>query len=206
MPATPPPQLTPSSTLFFLCDIQTRFQNAIYGFHEVAATAEKMLRFAAILGCEVVATTQNSRALGPITPEIDLTSLGPRLLGNYDKTIFSMVTPEVKGILDQRPAVNSIILFGIESHVCVLQTALDLLALKYHVYIVADGVSSCNKTEVPIALDRLRSAGAIVATSESLAFQLMGDSAKPEFKAFSAFIKEWKDNTKRAGEVLLSHL
>ncbi|KDQ29273.1 hypothetical protein PLEOSDRAFT_1055245, partial [Pleurotus ostreatus PC15] len=202
----PAHQLTAPKTLFFLCDVQTRFRNAIYGFDEVTATANKMMRIASILGCEVVATTQNAKALGPIVPDIDLVSIGPLLIGNFDKTLFSMVTPDVKALLDTRPGVDSVVLFGIESHVCVLQTALDLLALNYTVYIVADGVSSCNRTEVPIALDRLRQSGAIVSTSESIAFQLIGDSAKPEFKAFSAFIKESKDSTKKAGEVLLSHL
>ncbi|KAL0949813.1 hypothetical protein HGRIS_009848 [Hohenbuehelia grisea] len=200
----------PAKTLFFLCDVQTRFRNAIHGFDQVATTANKLLKVASILGCGVVATTQNAKALGPIVPEIDLEGLGSLHLGTFDKTLFSMFVPEVKAILASRPEVDAIVLFGIESHVCVLQTALSLLdpssAPAYTVYIPADGVSSCNKTEVPIALARLREAGAIITTSESIAFQLVSDSARPEFKAFSTLIKESKDSTKAAGEALLSHL
>jgi len=121
-----------------------------------------------------------------------------------------MLTPEVKAVLASRPEIDTIILFGIEAHVCILQTALSLLdppsARPYTVYIPADGISSCNKTEVPIAIARLREAGAIITTSESIAFQLVQDSARPEFKAFSTLIKSSKDVTKAAGDVLLSHL
>lgn len=65
-----------------------------------------------------------------------------------------------------------------QSHICVLQTALDLLELGYHVHIIADGVSSCNREEVPFALERMRQAGAQITTSESAAFQLQRKSPK----------------------------
>ena len=87
---------------------------------------------------------------------------------------------------------------------CVLQTVLSLLSLqKYTPYIVIDGVSSCNSFEIPIATERMRREGAIISTSESIAFQLIGDAAHPNFKSFSKLIKEEKDNTKTVGEALL---
>ena len=126
-------------------------------------------------------------ALGPTVPELDIDSLGPLYLGTIDKTLFSMLTPEVRTILAGRNS-KSVVLFGIEvrslnmcrysesnslqSHVCVLQSTLDLLSEGYDVHVLADGVSSCNKEEVPIALDRMRQAGAQITTSESAAFQL----------------------------------
>ncbi|KAF8914136.1 Isochorismatase-like protein [Gymnopilus junonius] len=194
---------SPPHSLFFLCDIQTKFKPAIHAYHHVVATANKMVRLANLLDIPVVVTTQNTKALGPTDPEIDLQSLGSLLHGPFDKSLFSMYTPEVQAVLDALP-IESIVIFGIESHVCVLQTVLALLATaKYTVHVVTDGVSSCNSFEIPIALDRLRAEGAIVGTSESIAFQLMRDASSPNFKAFSKFIKEVKETTKATGEVLL---
>jgi hypothetical protein len=74
---------------------------------------------------------------------------------------------------------------------------------KYTVHVVADGISSCNAFEVPIATHRMRQEGAIIGTSESIAFQLMKDAGLPQFKAFSKFIKEDKESTRRVGQALL---
>lgn len=75
---------------------------------------------------------------------------------------------------------SEIVIVGIESHICVTQTTLDLLANGHKVYVLADGVSSCNRAEIPIALARLRAAGAIVTTSESWLYECMGDAGIPE--------------------------
>ncbi len=82
--------------------------------------------------------------------------------------------------------------------------ALASLPTPYEVYVIADGVSSCNQFEVPIALARMRNEGATITTSESIAFQLVKDASIPEFKAFSKMIKEEKESTKRVGEALLA--
>ena len=62
--------------------------------------------------------------------------------------------------------------YACQSHLCILQTAFDLLEQNYDVHVLADGVSSCNREEVPIALARIQQAGGYVTTSESAAFQL----------------------------------
>jgi hypothetical protein len=106
-----------------------------------------------------------------------------------------------------------------QTHVCVLQSTLDLLIHGYDVHVLADGVSSCNKEEIPFALTRMRQAGAQITTSESMLFQLMrkrlaanstcrsrpptGDSSESNFKAFSTVIKEEKAATTSALETLL---
>lgn len=126
-------------------------------------------------------------ALGPTAPEIDLQALADLHVATIEKYLFSMMVPEVKALLQERPHVTSVVLFGIEvclltpsmsplisvqSHVCVLQTALDLIQGGYSVHVLADGVSSCNKEEVPIALAYIRQAGGHITTSESAAFLL----------------------------------
>ncbi|KAJ7162579.1 Isochorismatase-like protein [Mycena crocata] len=197
--------MEPSSTLFFLCDLQTRFRPVIFGFEHVVASTNKMLKVAKILGCELVVTTQKTTVLGPTDPAVDLESLGDLRVATCDKTLFSMLTTEVETILEKRPAVTTVVLMGIESHICILQTALALVAhpAKYKTYVLADAVSSANPAEVPLALAQMRAAGVIVTTSESLAFQLIRDASAPAFKAFSNVIKEDKGATAKALEILL---
>jgi isochorismate hydrolase len=88
------------------------------------------------------------------------------------------------------------VIVGIESHICVTQTALDLLRDGHRVYVIADGVSSCNKEEVPIALARLRHEGAVVCTSESWLYECVGDAGIPEFKDVIKVVKESHTSTK----------
>ncbi|KAJ7781613.1 Isochorismatase hydrolase [Mycena metata] len=201
--------MDPSSTAFFLCDLQERFRPIIYGFEHVVSTTNKVLKFAKILGCPVLVTTQKTKVLGPIDPAVNLESLGSLHVATYDKTLFSMLTPEVLAFLESRPHIKSIVLMGIESHICILQTALELAAhpTKYKTYVLADAVSSANRAEVPLALYRIsaqmRAANITVTTSESLGFQLLRDASRTEFKAFSNIIKEEKDATAKAVEALL---
>lgn len=90
-------------------------------------------------------------------------------------------TPEVrKGIASLNSRLSCVIV-GIESHICVTQTTLDLLREGHKVYVIADGVSSCNKEEVPIALARLRQEGAVVTTSESWMYECVGDAGIEEY-------------------------
>ncbi|CED85531.1 Mitochondrial associated endoribonuclease MAR1 (isochorismatase superfamily) [Phaffia rhodozyma] len=195
--------LDSQNTLIFLCDIQTTFAKAIDGWDNVIHTARKLVRFAQILEIPVLATEQNPKALGPTDPSLDLESLSPeQFLGCFPKTKFSMVIPETMQIIQERK-ISNIILVGIESHICILQTALELLAARFaaqpiEVYVLADGVSSCHPQEVPVALARLAKAGAMVTTSESILFQLQADAARPTFKSFAKQVKEEKDGTRRA--------
>lgn len=120
------------------------------------------------------------------TPDVAKT-LGGRYAGMFDTE--NPADPQ---------GTDNVIIVGIESHVCVLQSA---LAARYgnggRPIVIADGVSSCNKEEVGIALDRLRSMGVDVASSESVLFQLMGDAAdKDKFKALQVLIKEQLPVTK----------
>ncbi|KAF8583979.1 Isochorismatase hydrolase [Ramaria rubella] len=196
-------KISPKNTLFFVCDLQSRLRPAIHTFDHIIRTANKMLEVAKVLDVPVVVTEQNPKGLGPTVPELALSTLGPLHLGTYQKSLFSMIVPDIVTLLSSRQTpVKSIVLFGIESHVCVLQTTLDLLELAYDVHVLADGVSSCNKEEVPWALERMRQAGAQITTSESIAFQLMVDSANPNFKALARIVKEEKEATKNTLQAL----
>lgn len=152
-------RIQPNNTALFCCDLQERFAAAIYGWDAVIKTAHKMLKAAQILGLPVYATEQAPKALGKTVEPLQsvIASLpAPTTTNTIAKTRFSMVLP------DQSPSTEewlrdsktkSVVIFGIESHVCVLQTTLDLLEKGFDVHVLADGVSSCNDGERGFALE-----------------------------------------------------
>ncbi|KAI1326398.1 Isochorismatase hydrolase [Xylariaceae sp. FL0255] len=195
----------------FICDLQDKFRNAIWQFDKVVLTTQKVLKAAQILKIPVVVTTQNGAKLGGTVSELE------PLLGNaivtVDKTRFSMMVPEVEEVLDSATpqskvskTAGAVVIVGIEAHICVTQTTLDLLASGRKVYVLADAVSSCNAPEVPIALARLRAEGAVVTTSESWLYETMGDAAIPEFRDIARLVKETSADTKAALSGLLSKI
>ncbi|TGZ76693.1 Isochorismatase hydrolase [Ascodesmis nigricans] len=183
----------------FICDLQTAFVNAIHQFPAVISTTQKLLTAAQILSIPVIATTQSRGKLGSTVPELKIDE-HPNLVGHWDKTKFSMVIPEVREKLKPR---SSVAIVGIESHICVTHTVLDLLREGHEVYVIADGVSSCHPQEVPIALARLREAGATITSSESWIYEVMGDANIPQFKQIAKLVKEQVPATKKSLQCLL---
>ncbi|PGH08980.1 hypothetical protein GX51_01037 [Blastomyces parvus] len=192
----------------FICDIQEKFRSVIYEFPKLITTTTKLLKAAKPLNVPIYITTQNRARLGATIAEFDPyldQSTNPNVRADLDKTLFSMVTPELQARFptaadnggQPAPPLDAIIV-GIESHICVTQTTLDLLALGHRVYVVADGVSSVNPEERVVALARLRDAGAIVTTSESLLFEILGDAKHAVFRQISGLVKESGEETKKA--------
>lgn len=185
-----------------ICDLQEKFKKAIYEFPRVVSTTQKMLKASQILDIPVLATTQLRDKLGETCPELGLDSPdGIKTRAHVDKSAFSMLVPEVQKALkdiakESKEAKLECVVVGIESHICVTQTTLDLLREGHKVYVLADGVSSCNPQEVPIALKRLQAEGAVVTTSESFLYECMGDAGIGEFKAMSGLVKEYNSKTK----------
>ncbi|XP_059999494.1 isochorismatase domain-containing protein 1 isoform X3 [Lagenorhynchus albirostris] len=103
--------LTPSSTVFFCCDMQERFRPAIKYFGDIISVGQRLLQGARILGIPVIVTEQYPKGLGSTVQEIDLT--GVKLV--LPKTKFSMVLPEVEAALAEIPGVRSVVLFGVET-------------------------------------------------------------------------------------------
>ncbi|KAI9145911.1 Isochorismatase-like protein [Paraphysoderma sedebokerense] len=192
-------QLSPSNTAFFLCDIQERFRSLIYHFPSVVSTAQKMAEASNVLSVPLIVTEQNPKALGSTVPEIDITKAALTI----PKTKFSMCVEQVDTFLKERN-IQNVILFGIESHVCVAQTTVDLLNSSVDVHILQDGVSSMNPGEIPVALKRLQNLGATITTSDALLFQLLRDAKHDNFKAISGLVKKYTEETKK--NVLLNGL
>ncbi|KAI9780468.1 MAG: hypothetical protein M1839_006742 [Geoglossum umbratile] len=182
----------------FICDLQEKFRPVIWGYPSVIATAQKMIKACQILNIPIYATTQSRGKLGETCPELSLESA----VEHVDKSMFSMWVPDIRKHFELADGPHEIVIVGIESHICVTQTTIDLLANGHKVYVLADGVSSCNPQEVPIALDRLRREGAVVTTSESFLFECMGDANISEFRQISTLVRDTKPNTKSALETL----
>lgn len=184
----------------FVCDIQEKFRNAIHEFDKVVLTTQKVLKAAQALQIPIFVTTQNRARLGETVAELAPYLTEPLTKAHADKTAFSMWIPAVSQHFSapSPSGPSQIVIVGIESHICVTQTALDALAAGHKVYVLADGVSSCNREEVPIALARLRAEGAVVTTSESWLYECMGDAGIPEFKSIVGIVKETGKDTKTA--------
>eukprot|EP00062_Callorhinchus_milii_P008091 gi/632950429/ref/XP_007890720.1/ PREDICTED: isochorismatase domain-containing protein 1 [Callorhinchus milii] len=177
--------LIPSSTVFFCCDMQERFRPAIKYFGDIISVGQRLLQGAHILGIPIIVTEQYPKGLGSTVQEIDLTTAKLVL----HKTKFSMVLPEVEATLSEIPGVRSVVLFGVETHVCIQQTALDLIGRGFEVHIVADATSSRSMMDRMFALERLARTGITVTTSEAILLQLVADKEHPKFKEIQNIIK-----------------
>jgi len=197
------PTLKFENSALFICDIQEKFRKAINEYDKVILTTQKMLRAAQIFNIPVIATTQLRGKLGPTDPDLKLDPYNPKI--HADKSRFSMWTPEVQATINETYGQEKkidVVIVGIESHICVTQTTLDLLKEGHRVFVLADGVSSCNPQEVPIALARLRAEGAKVTTSESWIYECMADASLPQFKAIAGLVKDTKQDTQKILEAL----
>ncbi|CAM1505363.1 Fc.00g110000.m01.CDS01 [Cosmosporella sp. VM-42] len=191
-----PTQLRFKNPAILVCDIQDKFRSVIYEFDKIVITTHKLLTFANPLSIPIITTTQTASKLGPIVPSL------AKLLPSkpHDKTLFSMLIPPVAAEL---PVPSQIALVGIETHICITQTALDLRDAGHKVYVIADGVSSCNPGEVGVALDRLRSEpGITVTSSESWMYECVGDAAHPGFRGLIGVVKGTVQDTKKVLQVL----
>eukprot|EP00197_Chlamydomonas_leiostraca_P013862 CAMPEP_0202867384 /NCGR_PEP_ID=MMETSP1391-20130828/9316_1 /ASSEMBLY_ACC=CAM_ASM_000867 /TAXON_ID=1034604 /ORGANISM="Chlamydomonas leiostraca, Strain SAG 11-49" /LENGTH=214 /DNA_ID=CAMNT_0049547427 /DNA_START=57 /DNA_END=701 /DNA_ORIENTATION=+ len=200
-------KLAPSTSALFVCDLQERFKPVIHGWPAVEATAKRMIKGANALNIPVVVTEQYPKALGRTVPEIKEVLPPAWVAGmpatashhrTFEKTLFSMVTPEVEGHLKTLSHVKQVMLLGIETHVCVVQTALDLVEKGYEVHLIVDGASSQREADRAVALQRMAQSGVLLASSEMALFQLARVAEGPGFKAISAIAKEAADHPRLA--------
>lgn len=168
-----------------LVDLQERLMAAMADAGEVTAAARFLAEAAALFGVPVSVTEQYPRGLGAtvaaLTPFADI---------RPSKLRFSGVEAlEIEGVSDAPETRDQVVLAGVETHVCVLQTAFDLLSLGYRVYVAADAVTSRFPLDRECALARLRDSGAIVTTVEAIAFEWCETADDPQFKALSSLVK-----------------
>ncbi|MEI6240397.1 MAG: isochorismatase family protein [Planctomycetia bacterium] len=180
-------RLDPSTTLVAFVDIQERLITAVPAAQGVLTRAIRLARAARLLDATAVLTEQYPKGLGPTPP--DLASLLPPA---HTKTAFSCCGCDAFAALVDAPprTVDAVVLCGLETHVCIAQTALDLLACGQRVFIAADAVASRHTIDHEIALRRLESAGAVLTTTEAILFEWLREAAHPQFKAVQKLVLE----------------
>ena len=165
-------KLHPDKTAFLLCDIQDRFRPLLYRGETIIQTARYLTSVAKTLDIPIVVTQQYTKVFGPTVQDCFANESNLKSVPIFDKKLFSMLTEDCRDHLSTLQR-TSYVLFGIEAHVCVQQTALDLLEDGHDVHIVVDGVTSQQPFDREIALQRLSAAGAFLTTAQSVAFMLM---------------------------------
>jgi nicotinamidase-related amidase len=180
-----PTKMSATDTALLVIDVQEKLVPLIHGADALVRNIGFLIDGARLLGLPVLATEQYPKGLGATVP-----ALAQRLPERPDKVAFSScAVPAVVAGLRQggRPKV---VLAGIETHVCVLQTGLDLLGADYWVYVPVDAVGSRYPLDHELGLRRLERAGAILTTSEACLFEWVGGADHPQFKKVSALIQE----------------
>ncbi|HVJ41393.1 MAG TPA: hydrolase [Dongiaceae bacterium] len=168
-----------------LIDVQEKLLPAMADPAAVTRQMGILLAAARAMKVPIIASEQYPAGLGPTVPEIAAQLQRDEIV---TKTEFSCyANPALGSRLETGP--GQLILAGIEAHVCVLQTALDLLKADRTVFIVADAISSRHPDSKTIALQRLAGAGAIIVTAEMVLFEWLRRSDRPEFKAVSRLIR-----------------
>ena len=182
----PIPRLRVDDTVLLVVDIQSRFASSIHGWDTLVNNATILCRAATTLGIPAIVTEQNPRALGNTVPEI-AAALAPGT-PTFTKTRFSSLTPEVTAALNALHR-GTVLVCGIEAHVCVLQTTLDLLAGGRQVFLASDCISAAQPAQVPHAFARMQRAGAVPSGALSAIYELLGDATHPQFKACLEMVK-----------------
>lgn len=152
---------------------------------EMIASIQKLIGAARILKLPTLVTAQYIKGLGPVCKEIAKATPG---ITPMEKTAFSCCGSEefMRAVKDLRR--QRIILCGIEAHVCVQQTAIDLMK-DYFVYVAADAIGSRNRHDHKVAVERLRDCGAVITTVESAVFELIRESGTDQFKQILPLFK-----------------
>ncbi len=176
-------KLDPERTTLVVIDVQEAFRKALPSFDDVAAASATLVRGAAAIGVPIVVTEQYPNGLGATVPEV--AEALPESATVLGKVRFSAA--EAAGFdLGER---DQALVCGIEAHVCVNQTVLDLIDEDVEVHVAADAVGSRTDANRGVGLAKMERSGALVTSVETALFELLGGSDSPAFKEVQALVK-----------------
>jgi isochorismate hydrolase len=167
-------------------DIQEKLLPHVFNHEDLVTQSERIVRAAVALDVPVTVSEQYRKGLGPTTPRVaEAAGDAPYT----EKTTFSYCQEDVCRQRVTSVLRPQVLLIGIEAHICVQQTALDLLEMQMQPFVLADAVGSRRELDYQVALERMRHAGVIVTTVESAIFQLVGASGTELFKRILPIVK-----------------
>ncbi|XOF34606.1 MAG: isochorismatase family protein [Candidatus Electrothrix sp. YB6] len=181
-------RLQPRQCCLYVIDPQERLMAHIHEARRVISNIELMIRLADTLDFPVIANTQYTQGIGPIVEEL------VPLLADWpciDKVEFNgLDNPAVRSMLGKLPATaDTLLLCGVESHICVYQTAIGAMQVGYDVVVVADAVSSRTPENDAYGRQRLQEIGAVVVPAELIIYELLQKAGTPAFKAMLPYLK-----------------
>jgi nicotinamidase-related amidase len=169
-------------------DIQQKLLPPIFDKEQLVRNAQLLIRAAGILKIPTLVSTQYAKGLGATVPEIADLLEGTEAI---DKTLFSCFGSDAFcSLLKRMPGQrNTLLLCGMESHICVAQTALAALREGYLVHVASDAVSSRTESNWKIGLQRMGAAGAVISSTEMIIYELMRASSSLAFKELLPHLK-----------------
>jgi len=180
--------LNPDQCVLIVIDIQEKLLAPIFEKERLVRNSQLLIRLAGILKIPTLLSTQYSKGLGDTTPEV--ASLLPEARP-VEKVAFSCFGSEVFCSAVKRLPGNrsTLVLCGMESHICVAQTALAALRQGYLVHVASDAVSSRTEWNWRVGLERMRSAGAVISSTEMVVYEALGSAGTSDFKAMLQYLR-----------------
>ena len=178
-------QISKKETALLIMDAQTKIMNPIKNKDLIIENIYKLLKSYEILGENIFISEQNPQKLGSTVEKL----LPKSDFKIFKKMDFSIANNKLLNNELSSKKIKQLIICGFETHICIQQSVLGFLKKNFKVYLVADSISSRKIIDHDIALERMQSEGAILATSESIIFELCETSSRIEFKEISNIIK-----------------
>jgi nicotinamidase-related amidase len=180
--------LQAESCALVVVDIQQKLLPPIFNKEELVRNSSLLIRLANILEMPILVSTQYAKGLGETVPEIaqlipDLHAIDKLEFGCFNKDSFCSAIKSLPG------SRNTMLLCGMETHICVMQTALGALDQGYLVHVASDAVGSRAEWNWKIGLERMRDAGCVISSTEMMMYELLRKSGTPAFKELLQHLK-----------------
>jgi nicotinamidase-related amidase len=180
--------LRPESCALMVVDIQERLMPAINSREEMTRNSALLMKAAEVMKIPIVATTQYAAKIGELLPAIraELGDVVPLDKMQFDCFANQIIKERIKKLPRE---INTLIICGVETHICIYQTVLGALQAGYRVWVPADAVSSRAVSNYETGLARIKDLGATVGNTEMIIYELLHRAGTPEFKELLPFLK-----------------